>query len=72
MKRTTPMYIRIKFLEILKAEDLKSSQRQKPTLYRGNRGEVTVDFLSEVVQFRRLWKGILKIQKEKKLQPTIP
>lgn len=40
----------IKFLEILIAEDLKSSQRQKPTVFRENQGEISADFLPGALQ----------------------
>ena len=70
--RPTPRYIIIKMAKVKDRERiLKVTREKQRVLYKGTLIRLSADFSTETLQARRQWQNILKILKEKNLQPRI-
>ena len=71
-RRNTPRYILIKLTKIKFKEKIFKAAREKPKItYKGIPIRLSADFSLETLQVRREWQDILKVMKEKNLQPRL-
>ena len=71
-RRSTPRHIVIKLTKIKDKEKLLKGTRKKWQItYNGTSIRLTADFSTEILQARREWHDILKVMKEKNLQPKL-
>ena len=70
-KRPTPRHIIIKMSKVKDRENLQSSKRKTVT-YKGVPVRLSADFSKETLQARRDWQEILKVMKNRDLQPRLP
>ena len=54
-----------------KEQILKSAREKQQTTHQGNPMRITADLSIETLQARREWQDILKVMKEKNLQPRL-
>ena len=54
-----------------KKENIKSNQEKTTNNIQGNSHRITADLSIETLQVRREWQDILKVMKEKNLQPRL-
>ena len=68
----TPRHILIKLTKIkFKEEILKAVREKQKITYKGIPIRLSADFSAETLQDRREWQDILKVMKEKNLQPRL-
>ena len=71
-RQNAPRHILIKLMEIKQKEKiLKATREKKQITYKGIPMRITADLSIETLQARRKWQDILKLLKEKKLQPRL-
>ena len=71
-RRNTPSHILIKLSKIKDKEKiLKAAQEKQQITYKGIPIRLTAELSAETLQARRQWKDILKVMKEKNLQPRL-
>ena len=71
-RRNTPRHILIKLSKIKYKENiLKAARRKKQITHKGIPIRLTSDLSAETLQARREWQDILKVMKEKILQPRL-
>ena len=71
-KRNTPRHILIKLTKIkFKEKILKAAREKQKITYKGIPIRLSADFSAETLQARREWQDILKVMKEKNLQPRL-
>ena len=69
-RRNTPRHILIKLTKIkFKEKILKAAREKQKIIYKGIPISLSADFSAETLQARREWQNILKVMKEKILQP---
>ena len=66
-RKNTPRHILIKFKEKI----LKAAREKQKITYKGIPIRLSADFSVETLQARREWQDILKVMKEKNLQPRL-
>ena len=72
-RRNTPRHILIKLTKIkFKEKILKAAREKQQITYKGIPIRLSADFSAETLQARREWQDILKVMKEKNLQPRLP
>ena len=72
-RKNTPRHILIKLTKIkFKEKKLKAAREKQKITYKGIPVRLSADFSVETLQARREWQGILKVLKEKNLQPRLP
>ena len=54
-----------------KQQILKAAREKQQIAHKGNLIRITADLSTETLQARREWKDILKVMKEKNLQPRL-
>ena len=54
-----------------KEKSLKAAREKQQITYKGTPIRLTADFSAETLQARREWQDILKVMKEKNLQPRL-
>ena len=54
-----------------KEQILKATREKQQITHKGVPIKITADLLTETLQVRREWQGILKVMKEKNLQPRL-
>lgn len=65
-QKITSKHITIKLLKnSVKEKILTSSRKTRHVMYRGTKIRMKADFFSEMMQVRRRWYGIFKLQDEK-------
>ena len=68
----TPRHILIKLTKIKHKEQILKAEREKqPITHKGIPIRITADLSIETLQDRREWQDILKVMKEKNLQPRL-
>ena len=67
-RQNTPKHILIKLTKIKHKEQIREKQQ---ITHKGIPKRITADLSIETLQARREWKDILKVMKEKKLQPRL-
>ena len=67
----TPRHILIKLTKIKYKEQILKAAREKQITHKGIPIRITVDLSIETLQARREWQDILKVMKEKNLQPRL-
>ena len=71
-RRNTPRHILIKLTKIKFKEKILKARREKQKItYNGIPIRLSADFSAEALQARRTWQDILKVTKEKNLQPRL-
>ena len=71
-RRNTPRHILIKLLKIKYKEQILIAAREKQQVtHKGITISLTADLSAETLQARRAWQDILKVMKEKNLQPRL-
>ena len=71
-RQNTPRHILIKLTKIKHKEQmLKTARGQQQITHKRIPIRITADFLIETLQARREWQDILKVMKEKNLQPRL-
>ena len=71
-KKNTPRHILIKLTKIkFKEKILKAAREKQQITYKGIPIKLSADFSAETLQARREWQDILKVMKEKNLQPRL-
>ena len=71
-RRNTPRHILIKLSKIKYKENILKAAREKQHItHKGIPTRLTADLSPETLQARREWQDILKVMKEKKLQPRL-
>ena len=71
-RQNTPRHILIKLIKIKHKEQiLKAAREKQQIIHKGIPIMITADLSIETLQARREWKDILKVMKEKKLQPRL-
>ena len=71
-RRNTPRHILIKLMKIKQKKQILKAKRKKTTNnIQGNSHRITADLSIETLQVRREWQNILKVMKEKNLQPRL-
>ena len=71
-RRNTPRHILIKLTKIKHKEQiLKAARKKQQITQKGIPIRITVDLSIETLQARREWQDILKVIKEKNLQPRL-
>ena len=71
--RKTSRHILIKQTKIeFKEKILKAPREKQKITYKGIPIRLSADFSAETLQARREWQDILKVKKEKHLQPGLP
>ena len=71
-RRNTPRHILIKLTKIKHKEQiLKATMKKQQITHKGIPIRVTADLSIETLQARREWQDILKVMKEKNLQPRL-
>ena len=69
-RQNTPRHILIKFTKIKHKEQiLKAAMEKQQITHKGIPIRITADVSIEILQVRREWQDILKVIKEKNLQP---
>ena len=76
-RRNTPGHILIKLTKIKHKEQMLKAAREKKKknpqiIHKGIPIRITADLSIETLQARRKWQDILKVMKEKNLQPRLP
>ena len=71
-RKNTPRHILIKLTKIKFKEKILKAVREKQNItYKGIPIRLSADFSVETLQARREWQDILKVMKEKNLQPRL-
>ena len=71
-RQNTPRHIKIKLMKIKHKEQILKAAREKQQLtHKGIPTRITADLSKETLQARREWQDILKVMKEKNLQPRL-
>uniref|UniRef100_A0A8C9E9D9 L1 transposable element RRM domain-containing protein n=1 Tax=Phocoena sinus TaxID=42100 RepID=A0A8C9E9D9_PHOSS len=71
-RRNTPRHILIKLSKIKYKESILKAAREKQQItHKGIPIRLTADLSAEILQARREWQDILKVMKEKSLQPRL-
>ena len=71
-RRNMPSHILIKLSKIkYKEKKLKAAREKQQISYKGIPIRLSADFSVETLQARREWQDILKVMKEKNLQPRL-
>ena len=71
-RRNTPRHIVIKLTKIKHKEKiLKAARENQKITYKGIPVRLSADFSAEMLKARREWQDILKVMKEKNLQPRL-
>ena len=71
-RKNTPRHILIKLTKIkFKEKVLKATRERQKIIYKGIPIRLSADFSAETLQVRREWQDILKVIKEKNLQPKL-
>ena len=71
-RKNTPRHILIKITKIKFKEKIFKAAREKQKItYKGIPIMLSADFSAETLQARREWQDILKVMKEKNLQPKL-
>ena len=71
-RQSTPRHILIKLTKIKHKEQILKAKRIKQQItHKGITIRITADLSTETLQARREWQGILKVMKEKNLQPRL-
>ena len=71
-RKITPRHILIKLTKIkFKEKILKTAREKQKITYKGIPIRLSAAFSAETLQARREWQGILKVMKEKNLQPRL-
>ena len=71
-RQNTPRHILIKLMKIkYKEEILKAAREKQQITYKGIPIRITAELSKETLQARREWQDILKVMKEKNLQPRL-
>ena len=71
-RKNTPRHILIKLTKItFKEKILKAAREKQKITYKGILIRLSADFSVEILQARREWQDILKVMKEKNLQPRL-
>ena len=71
-RRNTPRHILMKLSKIkYKEKILKAAREKQQITHKGIPIRLSADFSAETVQARREWQDILKVMKEKNLQPRL-
>ena len=71
-RQNTPRHILIKLTKIkLKEKILKATREKQQITHKGIPLRITADLSIETLQARRDWQDILKVMKEKNLQPRL-
>ena len=71
-RQNTPRHILIKLTKIKHKEQILKAAREKQQItYKGIPIRITADLSTETPQARREWQYILKVMKEKNLQPRL-
>ena len=71
-RQSTPRHILIKLMKIKHKEQILKTAREKQQMtHKEIPIRITADFSIETLQARRGWQGILKVMKEKSLQPRL-
>ena len=71
-RRNTRRHILIKVTKIkFREKILKAARERQKITYKGIPIRLSADFSAETLQARREWRGILKVMKEKNLQPRL-
>ena len=71
-RQNTPRHILIKLMKIKhKQQILKAGREKQQIIHKRNPIRITVDLSIETLQARREWWDILKVMKEKNLQPIL-
>ena len=71
-RKTTPRHILIKLTKIkFKEKILKATREKQKITYKGIPIRLSADFSVETLQAKREWQDILKVMKEKNLQPRL-
>ena len=69
-RRNTPRHILIKLSKIKYKENiLKTAREKQQVTHKGVPVRLTADFSAETLQASKEWQDILKVMKEKNLQP---
>ena len=72
-KQNTSRHIVIKLTKIKhKEQTLKAAREKQQITHNGIPIRITADLSIETLQARRKWQDILKVMKEKNLQPRLP
>ena len=69
-KQNTPRNMLIKLTKIKHKEQILKAAREKQVTHKGIPIRITADLSIETLQARREWQDILKVMKEKNLQPN--
>ena len=68
----TPRHVLIKLMKIKHKEQiLKAARKKQQITHKGISIRITADLSTETLQARREWQDILKVMKEKNLQPRL-
>ena len=71
-KRNTPRHTLIKLMKMKHKEQILKAAREKQQItHKGIPIRITADLSIETIQARREWQDILKVMKEKNLQPRL-
>ena len=71
-RQNTPRYILIKLTKVKpKQQIIKAAREKQQITHKGISIKITADLSIETLQARREWKDILKVMKEKNLQPRL-
>jgi len=69
-RQNTPRHILIKLMKIKHKEPILKAAREKQQItHKGITIRITADLSIKILQARREWQNILKVMKEKNLQP---
>ena len=71
-RRNTPRHILIKLTKTKFKEKILKAKGKAKITYKGIPIRLSADFAAETLQARREWQDILKVMKEKNLQPRLP
>ena len=71
-RRNTPRHVLFKLSKIkYKEKILEGARETQQITYKGTPIRLSADFSADTLQARRVWKDILKVMKEKNLQPRL-
>ena len=70
-RQNTPRHILIKLTKIKHKEQILKAAREEQQIHKGIPIRITADLSIETLQARREWQDILKVMKEKNLQPRL-
>ena len=70
-RQNTPRHILIKLTKIKHKEQILKAARKKQQIHKGIPIRITADLSIEILQARQEWQDILKVMKEKNLQPGL-